>query len=161
MQVQLDPTSIPQIPGARIAILQAKWYREHIDKMVNKCTDILAVSGCPKPELHILPGSLELPLAAQALIRSGVEQQKPYDAVICFGAIMKGETYHFEMIMNECIRGLGQVMLAENVPIIVEVIPVTKLEQLIARSQDDAFNKGVEAALATAEIIAWRRQLSK
>lgn len=159
MQVHLDPTSIPQIPGARVAILQAKWYREHIDKMVERCVTILTEAGCPTPEHHILPGSLELPLAAQALIRSA-PQDKPYDAIICFGAIMKGETYHFEMIMNECIRGLGQVMLSENVPIIVEVIPVTKLEQLIARSQDDDFNKGVEAALATAEIIAWRRQLS-
>jgi 6,7-dimethyl-8-ribityllumazine synthase len=159
MQVQLDPTAIPQIPGARIAILQAKWYREHVDNMVKKCEEILAMAGCEKPEHHILPGSLELPLAAQTLIRSGVNQKKPYDAVICFGAIMKGETYHFEMIMDECIRGLGQVMLAENTPIIVEVIPVTKLEQLIARSQNDAFNKGVEAALAAAEIVTWRKKI--
>jgi 6,7-dimethyl-8-ribityllumazine synthase len=49
-------------------------------------------------------------------------------------------------------------MLAENTPIIVEVIPVTKLEQLIARSQNDAFNKGVEAALAAAEIVTWRKK---
>lgn len=158
MQVQLDPTSIPKIPGARIAILQAKWYHEHVDKMVETCVTLLVGAECPQPEFHMLPGSLELPLAAQALIRSA-PQDKPYDAIVCFGAIMKGETYHFEMIMNECIRGLGQVMLSENVPIIVEVIPVTKLEQLIARSQDDAFNKGVEAALATAEIITWRRKI--
>jgi len=156
MQVELDPNSIPAIPGARIAILQAKWYREHIDKMVDKCIELLAVAKCAPPDRHILPGSLELPLAAQALLRSSKDT---YEAVICFGAIMKGETYHFEMIMDECIRGLGQVMLSEGVPIVVEVIPVTSVEQLVARSKDDAFNKGVEAALAAAEIVHWRRSV--
>lgn len=158
MQVTLDPKSIPQIPGARIAILQSKWYREHIDKMVARCVELLTNAGCPQPEYHLLPGSLELPLAAQTLIRNA-KQKRPYDAIICFGAIMKGETYHFEMIMNECIRGLGQVMLSEGVPIIVEVIPITAIEQLIARSQNDGFNKGIEAALAAAEIITWRRKI--
>ncbi len=157
MQVELDPKSIPRIPGARVAILQSKWYREQIDKMIETCVALLKNADCPTPEHHILPGSLELPLAAQTLIRNA-PQDAPYDAIICFGAIMKGETYHFEMIMDECIRGFGQVMLSEGVPILVEVIPVTSVEQLIARSKNDSFNKGIEAALATAEIIDWRRR---
>ncbi len=156
MQVKLDQAKIPQIPGARIVILQGKWYAEYVDKMVEKCLAVLKNSGCETPDVHILPGSLELPLAAQTIIRSG-----QYDAVICFGAIMKGETFHFDMIMNECMRGLGQVMLSENVPIIVEVIPVSNVEQLAARSKDDEFNKGIEAALATAEIITWRRKIAQ
>jgi 6,7-dimethyl-8-ribityllumazine synthase len=157
VQVELDKTDIPAIPGARIAILQAKWYRAQVDQMVDMCRGLLAKAGAAEPEHHILPGSLELPLAAQALIR-GRAGDTPLDAVICFGAIMKGDTYHFEMISNECIRGLGEVMLSEGVPIIVEVIPVTTVEQLVARSQDDRFNKGIEAALAAAEIIEWRRR---
>lgn len=158
MQVKLDPKSIPSIPGARVAILQAKWYREQIDMMVAKCVSILRTADCPEPEHHILPGSLELPLAARYLIRNATKD-KPYDAIVCFGAIMKGETYHFDMIMDECTRGLGQVMLSEDVPIIIEVIPVSTVDQLVARSKDDEFNKGIEAALATAEIIDWRRKV--
>jgi 6,7-dimethyl-8-ribityllumazine synthase len=157
MQVELAPTDIPAIPGARIAILQAKWYRAHVDRMVAMCRGLLNKAGAAEPEHHILPGSLELPLAAQALVRARAVSA-PLDAVICFGAIMKGDTYHFEMISNECIRGLGEVMLSEGVPIIVEVIPVTNVEQLAARSGDDRFNKGIEAALAAAEIIEWRRR---
>ena len=157
MQVELDRTSISAIPGAHIAILQAKWYRPHVDQMVSMCRGLLSKAGADEPEHHILPGALELPLAARALIRDRA-RSRPFDAVICFGAIMKGDTYHFEMISNECIRGLGEVMLSEDVPIIVEVIPVTDLEQLAARSRDDRFNKGVEAALAAAEIIEWRRR---
>ncbi|MCR4314330.1 MAG: 6,7-dimethyl-8-ribityllumazine synthase [Candidatus Uhrbacteria bacterium] len=158
MQVELDPSVMPKIPGAKVAILQAKWYREPIDKMVKKTVDLLVAAECPKPEVHILPGSLELPLAAQALMRKGVKDGKPYDAIICFGGIMKGETYHFDMIMNMCAEGFTKVMLEEGTPIIMEVLPIANTQQLEARSKDDAFNKGVEAAIATAETIDWRRR---
>jgi 6,7-dimethyl-8-ribityllumazine synthase len=157
MRVEFTPDAMPPILGARIAILQAKWYREHVDKMVETCIKLLDEAGSLPPERHILPGSLELPLAAQTLLRRSSTLR--YDAVICFGAIMKGETYHFEMIMNECIRGLGHVALTEGVPIIVEVIPIANIEQLIARSSNDPFNKGIEAALAAAEIISWNRNV--
>jgi len=145
---------IPKITDARIAILQSKWYCEHTDKLVKKCVETLTPSECLEPDIHILPGALELPLAARRLARL----ERGYEAMICFGAIMKGETYHFEMIVDECIRGLGQVMLEEDIPILVEVLPVTSIEQLVTRCADDEFNKGIEAALATAEIIHWRRQ---
>lgn len=157
MQVELDPKVMPKIPHANVVILQAKWYREHIDNMVQKTVDLLVAAECPTPEVIILPGSLELPLAAQALIRKGKREGKPYDAVICFGGIMKGETYHFDMIMNMCADGFNKVMLEEETPIIMEVLPIANAGQLEARSQDNAFNKGVEAAIATAEIIDWRR----
>ena len=158
MQVQLDPQVMPKIPNARVVILQGKWYREHIDKMVKKTVDLLVAAECPRPDVHVLPGSLELPLAAQALIQKGKKDGSPYDAVICFGGIMKGETYHFDMIMNMCADGFNKVMLEEHTPIIMEVLPIANIQQLEARSRDDAFNKGVEAAIATAEIIDWRRK---
>lgn len=158
MQVELNPSAMPRLSSAKIAILQAKWYREYIDKMVEKCVELLRAAGCPEPEHYILPGSLELPLAAQTLIRDRASHA-PYDAIICFGAIMKGETYHFDMIMDMCSRGFSDVMLSNNVPIIMEVLPVNHVDQLIARSREDHFNKGIEAALATAEIIDWRRKV--
>jgi 6,7-dimethyl-8-ribityllumazine synthase len=157
MQVALDASKMAKIPGARIAILQASWYREYVDKMVSKCRLLLKRSGAKNIEHHLLPGSLELPLAAQTLIRNA-PADKPYDALICFGAVMKGETYHFELIMNEAGRGFTDVMLCENVPIIVEVIPITSVDQLKERSKNNSFNKGVEAAIAASQVIAWRRK---
>ncbi len=145
-------TNILQIPGARIAILQSKWYREYTDIMTRKCLEVLAQSGCEAPDVHILPGSVEMPLAARRLARA-----QHYDAIICLSIIMKGDTFHFEMIMTETMRGLGQVMLEDDVPIIVEVLPVTSMEQVVARCSDDENNKGIEAALAAIEIIAWNR----
>lgn len=154
MKTSHNQKSLPAIPGARVAILQSKWYREYTDKMVERCIEVLSKAECPRPEVHILPGSLELPIAAKTLAEK--KDSKP-DAIVCFGAIIKGDTYHFEMVLNECSRGLGQVSLDCNIPIIVEVVPCTNIEQLIKRSGNDDFNKGIEAAIATAEIIAWRR----
>ena len=74
MQVELNPSVMPKIPGAKVAILQAKWYREPLDRMVQKTVELLVAADCPKPEVHILPGSLELPLAAQTLMRKGVKR---------------------------------------------------------------------------------------
>ncbi|MCB0335189.1 MAG: 6,7-dimethyl-8-ribityllumazine synthase [Bdellovibrionales bacterium] len=148
--------SIPQIPDAQIAIVQSKWYREYTDSMVGKCVETLQTTGCQDPEIHVLPGSLELPLAAQYLIQRRTE----LEAIIAFGVIVKGETFHFEMISNECMRGFGQVMLDYDIPILVEVIPVTDIELIKARSGDSPHNKGIEAAIAAAEIIAWRRSLA-
>jgi 6,7-dimethyl-8-ribityllumazine synthase len=147
---------IPRIEGASVAILQTKWYREFIDSMVLKCTELLVEAGAHPPTIHRIPGAVELPLAAQTLARG---HSRP-DIIICFGGILKGDTFHFEMISTECMRGLGEVMLRENIPIIVEVIPVLTIEDLRARSQDDEKNKGIEAAYATAEILSWRRSLN-
>jgi 6,7-dimethyl-8-ribityllumazine synthase len=155
MKQALSSKELPKISGARIAILQSKWHRQYTDNMISHCRALLQEAGCGEIEVHILPGSLELPLAAQTL----AERDTPPDAIIAFGIIVKGDTYHFELISNECMRGFGQVMLEKKIPIIVEVIPVLNIADAEARSRDDEFNKGIEAASAAAEVIAWRRSL--
>jgi len=156
MQHNYSAKNLPAIDGAVIGILQSKWHREYTDVMVRKCVELLRSASAAEPERHVLPGSLELPLAARHLLRRG----KRYDALIAFGAIIKGDTFHFEMVLDMCSHGLNQVMLEENVPIIVEVLPVMNVEQLAARSGDNDQNKGIEAALAAAETISWRRSVS-
>ena len=156
MQQNYSAKNLPAIDGAVIGILQSKWHREYTDVMVRKCVELLRSAGAAEPERHIVPGSLELPLAARHLLRRG----KRYDALIAFGAIIKGDTFHFEMVLDMCSQGLNHVMLEENVPIIVEVLPVMNVEQLAARSGDNDQNKGIEAALAAAETISWRRSVT-
>ena len=156
MKIAQTLKNLPSISGARIAILQSKWYREHTDKMVSHCIDVLQKAQAHSPEVHILPGSLELPIAAKTLAQ---KKDPRFDALICFGAIIKGDTYHFEMVLNECSSGLSRVSLDYDIPILVEVLPCTTLEQLIKRSGNDEFNKGIEAAVAAIEIIDWRRRV--
>ncbi len=152
MQHHYSTKNLPKIEGAMVAILQAKWHREQTDLMVEKCQEILTSVGALS-EVHILPGSLELPLAADRLAKS-----KKYDAMVCFGVIMKGETFHFELILNMIEQGFVRVMHDNDLPILVEVLPVTSMEQVVARTGDNDNNKGIEAALAAIEIIKWRRE---
>lgn len=152
MQHTYDASNVKQIPGAKVAILQSKWHSEITDVMVNKCEEILKVAGCEVVK-HVLPGSLELPLAAQHL----AQRDNPPDAIVVFGAVMKGETGHYDLILDMLAQGFTRVIHDSGVPILVEVLPVMNMEQLIARSSDNEHNKGIEAAQAAIDIVAWRR----
>lgn len=153
-----DLSQLPRIasPG-RIAILRSKWYPEIVESMSNVCARVLSEAGYDRVEVHTLPGSLELPLAAADLLAA--DTAGDVDAVICFGVIVKGETLHFEMITNECMRGLGAVSREYRRPVVVEVLPVLDIEHARARAGDDEYNKGYEAAAAALEMIAWRRSV--
>lgn len=148
---------LPHITGARVVIIQAKWHREYSDVMVAKCCDILRRAGVETPEIHVLPGSLELPFAANQLAQT---KPKP-DAIIAFGIILKGDTDHYDVVRDQCHSGLMQVMLANDLPIIMEIIPASNIELIKARAGDDEFNKGIEAGLAAVEIIAWRKSVDQ
>ena len=154
----VDLSRLPPIvaPG-RICILGSKWYPEVVGSLTSTCEVVLRERGYSEVDSYTLPGSLELPLAAADLLATDTD--KHIDAIICFGVILKGETLHFEMISNECMRGLGNVMLEYRRPVIVEILPVLEIEHARARAADDEFNKGYEAAAAAIEMIAWRRSV--
>ncbi len=154
----VDLSGLPKVanPG-RIAIIQSKWYPEIVGSMSSVCQAVLAKHGYEEVEVHTLPGSLELPLAAADLLAT--DKEGDLDAIICFGVIVKGETLHFEMISNECMRGLSDVMHKYERPVIVEVLPVFDIEDARSRAADDEFNKGYEAAAAAIEMVAWRRSI--
>jgi 6,7-dimethyl-8-ribityllumazine synthase len=141
------------IPQARIAIIQSGWHDEHTDRIVQTCTERLLVAGCEAVDLHRVPGCYEIPFAAKQLAKI-----KRYDALIAVGAIIKGETDHYQVILDTCVRELGKVMYDFDIPVIMEILPVHSLNHLIERSSGEQ-NKGIEAAHAAAEIIAWQRQL--
>ena len=141
----------------RIAILKSKWYPELVESLATTCADVLTDYGYTRVEQHTLPGSLEIPLAARDVLAQ--DTARDVDAVICFGVIVKGETLHFEMISNECMRGLGQVMHDFRRPVIVEILPVFDIKEAEERAADDEFNKGIEAAAAAIEMVAWRRSI--
>ena len=158
MKTVVDTSGLPAIdrPG-RICILQSKWYPELVQSMTEACQQVLGQAGYTDIHTHTLPGSLEIPLAARDLLAQDVEQQ--IDAIICFGVIIKGDTLHFEMISEESMRGLGSVMHDFRRPVVVEILPVFTIKQAVDRASDDEFNKGIEAAVAAIEMVAWRRSI--
>jgi 6,7-dimethyl-8-ribityllumazine synthase len=122
--------------------------------MASKCISVLERFGCLDIQQHLLPGCLEITLA----VRRIAQRTPDLDAAIVFGVILKGDTYHFEMVRDLCMSGLERVMFEFDIPIINEVLPVNKIEDVIARSSDNDNNKGLEAAAAAIEIIDWRRR---
>lgn len=154
MQQAIDIDSLPRLePPTTVAILRSKWYAEIVEGLYARCVAVLEAKGVDRIDSHTLPGSFEFPYAANEIVRTG----RPPEAIICLGVVLKGDTYHFEMIVDECVRGLGEVSRAACVPIINEVLPVTDIAQAQSRAADDAYNKGIEAAAAAIEIIHWRR----
>ena len=151
----VDTSKLPRINGARVAVLTSKWYDDLVCSLRDRCVEVLNNNGVTDVTLHKLPGCLEFPYAANELIRSDPE----IDAIVCLGVVLKGDTMHFEMIVDEVVRGLGEVSRQGRVPIINEILPVTDLAQAKSRAADDGLNKGIEAAVAAIEIIAWRRGL--
>lgn len=156
MQVE-QSENIEAIHGSKVAILKSKWYDSYTDRLVEKCTQLLNQAGCTDIELRELPGCLELPLASRQLIRSN----EGFDAIICFGILMKGETYHFELILEMVSHQFSKIMLEEDFPIVVEILPVSSESQLEARCADNGFNKGLEAAKAAADIIKYRSRYAQ
>ena len=112
--------------------------------------------GVPRKNITLInaPGAFELPLVVQK-----VAQQKKYDAIIALGAVIRGGTPHFEYVAGECVKGISQVSLNENMPIAFGVLTVDTIEQAIERAGTKAGNKGAEAAISAFEMVSLLRNL--
>ncbi len=137
--------------NARIAIVRTNYYPDILDSLEKHATETLLTLGVKKKhvDVFVASGSWELPIVTKK-----VALTKKYDGIIVFGCILKGGTYHFEMIMNECGRALMQISVDEVIPVTMEVLAVEKIEQAIERASDDDNNKGIEGAIAVLKTIA-------
>lgn len=134
----------------RFALVVARFNEFITSKLVDGAVDALVRHGALPDNLTQVwvPGSFELPLAAQKVAASG-----KYAAVICLGCLIRGQTPHFEYIANECTKGIAQVGLQTGVPTTFGVITADSLEQAIDRAGTKAGNKGADAALAAVEMV--------
>ncbi len=139
--------SIKQI---KIAIISSSFRKEIADLLEKHCIKTLKDRGLLDKQIDLfrVPGALEIPLIAKKLAK-----KKKYDSIITFGAIVKGKTYHFEQIANECARGCMEISLQYEVPVIFEVLAVYNIQDAIKRATRSEENKGVEAALTALEMI--------
>ncbi|MGL5948365.1 MAG: 6,7-dimethyl-8-ribityllumazine synthase [Aeromonas sp.] len=138
-------------PHARIAIVVARFNSFINDSLVNGALDVLKRQGLVKEDnltLVRVPGAVEMPLAIKKLAKSG-----QYDAIVALGTVIRGGTYHFDLVANENSKGMAQVMLEFEVPVAFGVLTTENIEQAIERAGTKAGNKGAEAALAALEMI--------
>jgi 6,7-dimethyl-8-ribityllumazine synthase len=153
-----DEEALPQLKEARIGIVVSEWNREVTGAMLEGSLEVLKKCGVRKSNIitEWVPGSYELPLAAQFVIQFGNA-----DAVICLGSVIQGETRHFEFICQSVAQNVAQVGIAHNVPVIFGVLTTDTMQQAIDRSGGKHGNKGVEAALAAVKMIALKEKLKQ
>ena len=136
--------------GFRFALVASRWNDFLTARLIEGALDALERLGAEEKavELYRVPGSFEIPLLARKLAGSG-----KYDAVICLGTIIRGETPHFEYIAGEVTKGIAQAGMETGVPAVYGIVTADTLEQAIDRAGVKAGNKGFEAAMSAVELV--------
>ena len=142
--------------GSRFAIVISRFNSFVSDRLLNGALDALERHGAAADNITTVwvPGSFEIVLAAKRLALS-----KQYDAVICLGALLQGETPHFEYLSNTVARGIGEVGLATGIPVIYGILTCNTLEQAIDRAGLKSGNRGFDAAMSAIEMVQVMKQL--
>jgi 6,7-dimethyl-8-ribityllumazine synthase len=142
--------------GAKFAILVSRFNEFITSKLLGGAIDALTRHGVEEGDIDIVwaPGSFEIPLLARKLA-SGDQ----YDAVVCLGAVIRGGTDHYQYVAGEVTKGIAQVSLESNKPVIFGVLTCDTVEQAVDRAGTKSGNKGAEAAMAALEMVNLIRQL--
>ncbi len=135
--------------GFRFGIVVATFNETVTGRLLSSCLDGLTKHGVKDADVEVVrvPGAFEIPLVARTLAKSG-----RLDAVICLGAVIRGDTPHFDFISAEASRGIGQAALDSGVPIIFGVLTTDTERQAIERADPGTFNRGGEAAQSAIEM---------
>jgi 6,7-dimethyl-8-ribityllumazine synthase len=135
--------------GLRIGIVVARFNRAVTEQLLAGALDALAGHGVTEGDIEVVhvPGAFEVPFAARRLAAAG-----RHEALICLGAVIRGETPHFDYICSEVTRGIGHVVEDHRVPIAFGVLTTDTVEQALARAGATHGNKGYEAAVTAIEM---------
>jgi 6,7-dimethyl-8-ribityllumazine synthase len=137
------------------AIAVARFYEDLADRLVDGAQRVFAQAGAGPAEVHPVPGAFELPLAARYCAESG-----RYEGVACLGAVIRGETDHYDYVCAEAARGVARVGLDTGVPCAFGVLTVDTMEQALARAGGGKRHTGEDAARAVLRMAELRRELS-
>jgi 6,7-dimethyl-8-ribityllumazine synthase len=141
----------------RIGIVVSKFNEFVTSRLLAGAESMLKQLGTPEHQVQVIkvPGAFELPLAAKTLAQSG-----RFDAVICLGAVIRGETPHFDYISAEAGRGIGNTALATGIPVIFGVLTTNTVDQALDRSGPPECNKGADAVRTAVEMVNLMKRLS-
>jgi 6,7-dimethyl-8-ribityllumazine synthase len=138
------------VRGKKFAIIASRFNEFITQRLLDACLKELSKSGVPASHITVawVPGSFELPVAAKAFA-----QKKNVHAVICLGCVIRGETYHFELVADNAARGILEASLSTGKPVIFGVLTTDNVEQANKRSEGKSDNKGRDAAQAALEMV--------
>ena len=140
-----------------VAIIVGRFYEDLASRLVSGARTAFVAGGVPEQSIDVfeVAGAFELPLAARWCVELG-----GYDGVACLGAVIRGETDHYDFVCGESARGIQQVQLDSGVPCAFGVLTVSNMQQALARSGGDKRDQGAHAAEAVLEMIALRARLA-
>jgi 6,7-dimethyl-8-ribityllumazine synthase len=144
--------------GMRLAVVASRFNDDVTKLLLDGARQKLGDHGLDPDTVPVawVPGAFEIPLVAKRLGESG-----EFDAVICMGAVIRGDTPHFDFVAGECAAGISRVALDTGVPIAFGVLTTDDLDQALARAGGTEGNKGAEAAATAVEMVDLLRQLGK
>ena len=147
---------VPSAEGMKFGIVVSEWNANITENLFSGAYEALVECGCMGKDIirKNVPGSFELPLAAQFLLES-----KNVDAVICLGSVIQGETKHFDYVCQTTSNGIKDVSLKYNKAVIFGVLTDNTMQQAIDRSGGKHGNKGTEAAIACIKMIALKKKI--
>lgn len=152
-----DPTKVPSAEGMRVAIVVSEWNPEITEALYQGAHDTMAKFGCADSDIvkRYVPGSFELTLGAQLMA-----ERNEFDAVICLGCVIQGETRHFDFICDAVANGITDLNLKFNIPVIFGVLTPDTMQQALDRAGGKHGNKGDEAAITAIKMIALKREVA-
>jgi len=135
--------------GRRFALVASRYNEIISSRLISGAQDCLLRHGASPEDVEVVrvPGAFEIPLVARRLARTG-----KFHAIVCLGAVIRGQTPHFDFVASEAARGVGRASLESDVPIIFGIVTTDTIEQAIDRAGGRAGNRGAEAALAAIEM---------
>ena len=142
--------------GLKFGIVVSRWNSFITDRMLAGALDALTGHGVSEADVAVarVPGTWEIPVIAKKMANSGV-----YNAVVCIGCLIRGDTPHFDYLAGEVTRGIGEIARDSGIPVTYGVITVENLEQAVDRAGAKSGNKGAEAALAAIETANLMKEL--
>ena len=149
--------SIQKIDGScyRIAVIASRYNEALVDSLVHHACETIEASGAATPVIERVPGAAELPFAAATLAKHGF-----FDAIICIGVVIAGDTNHHEIIADSTASALLDLSIAKKVPVINGILVVNNLAQAEARAGDE-INRGKEFAQAALEMAQFAKKWKK
>ena len=144
--------------GQRFAIVASRFNDFITKSLIEGATDCLLRHGAKASDIETywVPGALELALVAQEIARTA-----KYDAIIALGAVIRGETSHYDVVVSQSATGLAKVAMENSIPVLNGVLTTEDLDQAIARSGTKSGNKGYDVALGAIEMVNLLTEISK
>ncbi len=136
--------------GIKVGIVAARFNEFIVSKLVGGAVDGLVRHDVNEDDITVawVPGAFEIPLIAKKMAKSG-----KYDAIICLGTVIRGQTSHYDYVCNEVSKGIAQVSLESEIPVMFGILTTENIEQAVERAGTKAGNKGYDCALGAIEMV--------